>query len=184
MAVVVLPIVLLASVGFAIVVFASVSFAFIILASVGSAFVIPASVGFAFVPLAIVVSKIIVLAFVVVRWIVLLPFAVIRWIVLFPFVVVRTVLNALWTSLLYCLGFRQQGVQRGMPCVPIHGLYDVADARCGSVQTPTLPVISRRGMVGTYRATRRLHSSSRTGRGMQVDTAPSMGRGLRVGSSG
>ena len=93
------------------------------------------------------------------------------------------VLNTLWTLLLYCLGFRQRGVLRGMPHVPIRGSFNVVDARCASVQTPMLPGINRRAIVGTYRAARSLHSSSRPGRGVEADTAPSVVRGLRVGTS-
>ena len=113
---------------------------------------------------------IVVVAMAIIRWpvasvsvvrVFVVPAFVIIWRM---FVILRMVLNAanaLWTLLLHCLDFRQRDVQRGMPCVPIHGSFDVADARCGPVQAPTLPTINRLGMVGMYQAARRFHSSSR-----------------------
>ena len=87
--------------------------------------------------------------------IVAVAMAVFRWLVsvvhVFTIIqrmfVVRMVPHALWMLLLHCLGFRRRGVQRGMPHVPIHGSFDVADARC--VQGPSLPFINQRCMVGT-----------------------------------
>ena len=72
----------------------------------------------------VVIRRIIALALAVVRRIVVFAFVVVWRIVALPFVVVRMVLNTLWTLLLYCLGFRQRGVLRGMPHVPIRGSFN------------------------------------------------------------
>jgi hypothetical protein len=92
-------------------------------------------------------AVIVVLVIVVVPRFVALTFVVIWKTVDFAFAVVWEVLQEL---LLHCLGLRRRGVEHAMPCVPIHGLFDVADAYRGSVQALTLPVINRRLMVGTY----------------------------------
>ena len=146
-------------------------FAIIIIAIVVLAIVVILAIPFA--PTIVVAAMIVIqwfvafvaIAFIVCVFVVLACVALAFFIIWRMFVVLRMVLNAFWTLLLHYLSFRQRGVQRGMPRVPIHGSFDVADACCGPVQAPTLLTINRLGMVGMSRRARRLHSSSRTGRG-------------------